>query len=89
MPGHACAALSAYPELSCTGGPYTPNTKGGVFAGVYCAGKDETFEFLQNVLAEVRQLFPGQVHPHRRRRGAQGQLEEVRPLPGPHASRKA
>jgi hexosaminidase len=59
MPGHSCAALSAYPELSCTGGPYTPNTKGGVFAGVYCAGKDETFEFLQNVLAEVGALFPG------------------------------
>ena len=60
MPGHSCAALSAYPELSCNGGPYTPNTKGGVFKGVYCAGKDETFVFLQNVLAEVRQLFPGQ-----------------------------
>ena len=60
MPGHASAALAAFPELSCTGGPYTPNAKGGVFAGVYCAGKEETFEFLQNVLAEVRQLFPGQ-----------------------------
>ena len=59
MPGHASAALSAFPELSCTGGPYTPNTKGGVFAGVYCAGKDETFDFLQNVLAEVCDLFPG------------------------------
>jgi len=59
MPGHSCAALAAYPELSCSGGPYTPNTKGGVFAGVYCAGKDETFEFLQNVLAEVCELFPG------------------------------
>jgi hexosaminidase len=58
MPGHASAALSAFPELSCNGGPYTPNAQGGVFAGVYCAGKDETFEFLQNVLVEVRQLFP-------------------------------
>jgi hexosaminidase len=59
MPGHSCAALSAYPELSCTGGPYTPNTKGGVFAGVYCAGNDATFEFLQNVLTEVMEMFPG------------------------------
>ena len=59
MPGHASAALSAFPELSCNGGPYTPNAQGGVFAGVYCAGKEETFEFLQNVLVEVRQLFPG------------------------------
>jgi hexosaminidase len=60
MPGHASAALAAFPELSCNGGPYTPNAEGGVFAGVYCAGNDETFEFLQDVLAEVRQLFPGQ-----------------------------
>ncbi len=60
MPGHASAALAAFPELSCSGGPYNITTKGGVFAGVYCAGKDETFEFLQNVLAEVRPLFPGQ-----------------------------
>ena len=60
MPGHSCAALSAYPELSCTGGPYTPNTKGGVFAGVYCAGNDASFEFLQNVLTEVMEMFPGQ-----------------------------
>ena len=60
MPGHASAALSAFPELSCNGGPYTPNVEGGVFPGVYCAGRDETYEFLQNVLAEVRQLFPGQ-----------------------------
>jgi hexosaminidase len=59
MPGHSCAALSAYPELSCTGGPYTPNTKGGVFAGVYCAGNDEVYPFLQNVLAEVIEMFPG------------------------------
>ena len=59
MPGHASAALAAHPELSCSGGPYTPNAKGGVFAGVYCAGREETFEFLQNVLAEVCELFPG------------------------------
>jgi len=60
MPGHSSAALAAYPELSCSGGPYTPNTKGGIFAGVYCAGKEETFVFLRNVLAEVSALFPGQ-----------------------------
>jgi len=59
MPGHASAALSAHPELSCCGGPYTPNAKGGVFAGVYCAGNDATFAFLENVLAEVVELFPG------------------------------
>jgi hexosaminidase len=59
MPGHSVAALTAYPELSCTGGPYTPQMAGGVLHGVYCAGKDESFAFLQDVLAEVFQLFPG------------------------------
>jgi hexosaminidase len=59
MPGHASAALAAYPELSCNGGPYTPNAKGGIFAGVYCAGEEKTFAFLQNVLAEVCDVFPG------------------------------
>jgi hexosaminidase len=59
MPGHSSAALAAYPQLSCTGGPYTTDVGGGIFAGVYCAGNDETFEFLQNVLAEVMELFPG------------------------------
>jgi len=59
MPGHSTAALSAYPELSCSGGPYSTDLNGGVFAGVYCAGKDEPFEFLQNILGEVIDLFPG------------------------------
>ncbi len=57
MPGHAGAALAAYPEFSCFGGAYS--TDGGILPGVYCAGKDETFEFLQNILAEVCELFPG------------------------------
>ena len=49
MPGHSSAALRSYPEFSCAGKP-GPN--------VYCAGKDATFEFLQNVLPEVFELFP-------------------------------
>jgi hexosaminidase len=56
MPGHAGAALAAYPQFSCFGGPYS--TDGGDLSAVYCAGKEETFEFLQNVLTEVCQLFP-------------------------------
>lgn len=58
MPGHALAALSAYPELSCTGGPFEPATKWGVFEDVYCT-KEETIIFLQHVLDEVIDLFPG------------------------------
>ena len=60
MPGHSLAALSAYPNLGCTGGPYETGTKWGVFDDVYCAGKEETFEFIQGVLDEVIALFPGE-----------------------------
>ena len=59
MPGHCQAALAAYPQLSCTGGPFTVGTRWGVYGDVYCAGKEQTFEFLQDVLREVIDLFPG------------------------------
>lgn len=59
MPGHALAALSAYPDLACTKGPFEPATKWGVFDDVFCP-KDETFTFLENVLDEVIGLFPSQ-----------------------------
>lgn len=58
MPGHAMAALAAYPALGCTGGPYKTATFWGVFDDVYCAGNDSTFAFLQHVLDEVMALFP-------------------------------
>jgi hexosaminidase len=58
MPGHSVAALAAYPELSCSGKPQSTDIGGGVNAGVYCAGREETFEFLQNVLMEIFALFP-------------------------------
>jgi hexosaminidase len=60
LPGHALAALSAYPSLGCTGGPYEAATTWGVFKDVYCAGKEETFTFLQDVMDEVMVLFPSQ-----------------------------
>lgn len=60
MPGHAVAALAAYPKLSCTGGPFEVETQWGIFDDVFCAGNDQTFEFLQNVLTQVIQMFPGQ-----------------------------
>lgn len=59
LPGHALAALSAYPELSCTGGPFQPATTWGVFDDVYCT-KGETITFLKHVLDEVIDLFPSQ-----------------------------
>ncbi len=60
MPGHASAALAAYPFLGCTGEEYKVQTRWGVFPEVFCAGKESTFEFLQNVLAEVIELFPSE-----------------------------
>ncbi len=59
MPGHSLAALAAYPELGCTGGPYQVAQRWGVFKDVYCAGNEKTFKFLENVLSEVVDLFPG------------------------------
>jgi hexosaminidase len=58
MPGHALAALAAYPSLGCTGGPYQTATFWGIFSDVYCAGYEEVFSFLQEVLDEVMALFP-------------------------------
>jgi len=60
MPGHALAAITAYPELSCTGGPFEVGTKWGVYEDVYCAGNDKVFDFLQDVLTEVLNLFPSE-----------------------------
>ena len=62
MPGHAMAALAAYPYLGCPGtGPYEVQHTWGVFDDVFCAGKDSTFTFLQNVIDEVLPLFPSKV----------------------------
>jgi hexosaminidase len=58
MPGHAMAALAAYPQLGCTGGPYQTATFWGIFSDVYCAGNDSTFTFIEDVLDEVLALFP-------------------------------
>lgn len=59
MPGHALAALAAYPNLGCNENfSYKTAETWGVFEDVFCAGKDETFTFLQNVLDEVIEIFP-------------------------------
>lgn len=60
LPGHSQAALAAYPDLGCTGGPYESATKWGVFEDVYCAGNEETFKFIEGVIDEVAVLFPGE-----------------------------
>ena len=58
MPGHSKAALAAYPELACTPGPFEVRTTWGVDEDVFCP-HEATFTFLEDVLTEVIDLFPG------------------------------
>ncbi len=60
LPGHMQAALTAYPHLGCTGGPYEVWTRWGVSEDVLCVGLEETFGFLEGVLDEVCELFPSE-----------------------------
>jgi hexosaminidase len=60
MPGHSSSALAAYPEVSCTGGPFKVRNTMGIMEDVYCPGNEETFEFIDGVLSEVVELFPSQ-----------------------------
>jgi hexosaminidase len=59
MPGHSSAALTAYPQFACPGVKESIPMSGGVFTGVYCAGNDATFAFLDDVISEIAPLFPG------------------------------
>lgn len=60
LPGHMLAALTAYPKLGCTGGPYEVWGRWGVADDVLCPGREKTFEFLEGVLTEVMELFPSE-----------------------------
>lgn len=57
LPGHAVSALAAYPELSCTGKPIEVRNIWGVANDVFCAGNEDTFAFLEDVISEVMPLF--------------------------------
>ena len=60
MPGHAVAALTSYPWLGCTGGPYEVRQIWGISKETFCLGKESTYEFLEDVLDEVCELFPSE-----------------------------
>ena len=60
LPGHMVAALAAYPELGCTGGPYEVWTRWGVAKDILCAGNDQIFDFLEGVLTEMMDIFPSE-----------------------------
>jgi len=61
MPGHMVAALTAYPELGCTGGPYEVWPVWGVSDDILCGGNPRVYDFLEDVFSEVMQLFPSKV----------------------------
>lgn len=58
LPGHMLAALAAYPELGCTGGPYEVCPDWGVFEDVLCVGNEQTMLFLEDVMTELINIFP-------------------------------
>lgn len=60
LPGHSQAALAAYPQFSCNGGPIEVINEWGVFKDIYCAGNDSTFIFLEDILTEVMEIFPSE-----------------------------
>jgi len=61
LPGHAQASLTAYPNIGCTGGPYELWKIWGVSEEVLCAGNDSTYRFIEDVLGEVADMFPGEL----------------------------
>lgn len=59
MPGHALAALAAYPELGCTSIPYEVAGRWGSFSDTFCPGKEGTYTFIKDVITEISEIFPG------------------------------
>lgn len=60
LPGHMLAALAAHPELGCTGGPYELWTTWGISDDVLCAGNEDMYRFLEEVLSEIAEIFPSE-----------------------------
>ena len=58
IPGHMLAALTAYPHLGCTGGPYKVWHRWGVSNDVLCIGNEKSYEFLTDIFSEICELFP-------------------------------
>ena len=61
MPGHMLAALASYPELGCTGGPYQVGHYWGVYKDVLCVSNERVYQFIEDVLTEIMDIFPSDV----------------------------
>ena len=60
LPGHMVAALAAYPELGCTGGPYEVWKRWGISPDILCAGNEKIYTFLEDVFTELMDIFPSE-----------------------------
>lgn len=61
LPGHMLAALAAYPDMGCTGGPYKVSPDWGIFEDVLCIGNEQSMQFLEDVMAEITEIFPSKL----------------------------
>lgn len=61
MPGHQLSTLASYPYLGCTGGPYEVGTRWGVYPDILCFGNELTYQFCEDVLSEMLNIFPSPV----------------------------
>lgn len=61
MPGHTMSILAAYPELSCTGGPFKVLENWGIQEEILCAGNEQTYKFVEDILDELIELFPSEI----------------------------
>lgn len=57
IPGHSSACIHAYPNLSCREVQVPVRTHAGIFKDILCAGKEEVYEFLFNILEEMEEIF--------------------------------
>lgn len=60
FPGHSTSLLAAYPEYGCTKGPYTVETRWGIFDDVLCLGNDKVFDLYKTILTKITKLFPSE-----------------------------
>ncbi|MBR6055331.1 MAG: beta-N-acetylhexosaminidase [Bacteroidales bacterium] len=60
LPGHMNAAMAAYPELGCSGGPYEVRTIWGISKDILCAGNDRIYTFIDDVMTELADIFPAE-----------------------------
>lgn len=60
MPGHVSALLAAYPQYSCSGRQVRPATCGGIYPVILCAGSEDTYGLISDLMDEICPLFPSQ-----------------------------